>query len=262
MHDRLPPAGIRLLPGGLPFRRRLVCVHRFADRSRRTPPRTAPVLRYIFSFRLITSRFRATGATTAPRTPRRGRAQRRAPTARANGFPDETGGPAIASDGAIGMRFAAPAPHRARYGRIQACRRNGACNRRFRHFHYAKRASGELAAAPPNVSGMKHAPASGRPNGHAHRPARPDSSGQTPASSRADRPIRPGQNPPVEHLARTAPNLQFHNTERDIVRNLKFPSKYKRLTLFKIVTTRNILRSHPFLVPMRGCLRASITVRP
>ncbi|MBN3819911.1 hypothetical protein G3N57_26380 [Paraburkholderia sp. Se-20369] len=101
MLDRMPPSGIRLLPGGLPSRRRLAAVGWFAERVRRTPPRAVDALRHIFSFSLMACRFHTIAATTAPRTPPGGRARRRAPVARAIGFPHETRGRATAGPDAI-----------------------------------------------------------------------------------------------------------------------------------------------------------------
>ncbi|WP_157657059.1 hypothetical protein [Burkholderia ubonensis] len=57
-------------------------------------------------------------------------------------------------------------------------------------------------------------------------------------------------------------DLQFHDAGNRVVGNLKYSSKIGHRALFPIVISRNILRAHPFLVPMRGCLDASVTVRP
>ncbi|WP_157381449.1 hypothetical protein [Burkholderia ubonensis] len=57
-------------------------------------------------------------------------------------------------------------------------------------------------------------------------------------------------------------DFQFHDAGNLVVGHLKYPSKISRRALFQIVISRNILRAHPFLVPMRGCLDASVTVRP
>lgn len=57
-------------------------------------------------------------------------------------------------------------------------------------------------------------------------------------------------------------DLQFHDAGNRVVGHLKYSSKIGHRALFPIVISRNILRAHPFLVPMRGCLDASVTVRP
>ncbi|WP_143286490.1 hypothetical protein [Burkholderia ubonensis] len=57
-------------------------------------------------------------------------------------------------------------------------------------------------------------------------------------------------------------DFQFHDAGNRVVGHLKYSSKISHRALFQIVISRNILRAHPFLVPMRGCLDASVTVRP
>ncbi|WP_155632916.1 hypothetical protein [Burkholderia stagnalis] len=220
MPARLPPTGIRLLPGGLPSRRRLVRIYRFVDRYPRMPPRTVSALRYIFSFRLMACRFHAIGTAAAPRTQRRGRAQRAAPAAHAIRFPDETGGPTSTGGGTA---------------------RHRTCAAAFMHAGGTAR-----AIAGSDIFLTERPPVPGSPCGAECFKI------ETRAGESAH------ENPCCAH----AKFCVFMTTPREIVRNLKFSSKYKRLTLFKIVTTPNILRSHPFLVPMRGCLRASLTVHP
>lgn len=92
------------------------------------------------------------------------------------------------------------------------------------------------------------------------RPARRMPCWRHPARSSGKYPTRIG--PLRRRPPRYRPIFQFHDAGNLAVGHLKYPSKISRRALFQIVISRNILRAHPFLVPMRGCLDASVTVRP